>query len=267
MCRDKQIRRRGLAYQDFYKKNVVSSILTAQFAHVTADLRACIVRATIDCLDTASKEIILHNCMVVPFYQIMAHHGFFHVHAAAVAIDDSCVLLTGPSSSGKSTLSVTLARKGFSLIADDDCFLKLGRIGWCVFPFQTKMGVKRQLLARHPDLRKRLVKNFQYGGRLRASFKSRSPSIDKNVCKAIIFPKYRTVGRLEIRRMSRASGVDQLIRGTVCSYPEHDSRNTVWAFYQASQTVSFYELLYNDKHLSKIPTLIEDVLKRSASQP
>ena len=45
-------------------------------------------------------------------------------HASSVAIDGRAVLITGPSGSGKSDLTLRLLDRGFSLVSDDQTLVK-----------------------------------------------------------------------------------------------------------------------------------------------
>ncbi len=46
------------------------------------------------------------------------------IHASCVAIDGRAVLITGPSGSGKSDLTLRLLDRGFSLVSDDQTIIK-----------------------------------------------------------------------------------------------------------------------------------------------
>ncbi len=46
------------------------------------------------------------------------------IHASSVAIDGRAVLITGPSGSGKSDLTLRLLDRGFSLVSDDQTLVK-----------------------------------------------------------------------------------------------------------------------------------------------
>ena len=46
------------------------------------------------------------------------------IHASTVAIDGRAVLITGPSGSGKSDLSLRLLDRGFTLVSDDQTIVK-----------------------------------------------------------------------------------------------------------------------------------------------
>ncbi len=49
------------------------------------------------------------------------------IHASSVAIDGRAVLITGPSGSGKSDLTLRLLDRGFSLVSDDQTLVKMLR--------------------------------------------------------------------------------------------------------------------------------------------
>ena len=46
------------------------------------------------------------------------------IHASSVAIDGRAVLITGPSGSGKSDLTLRLLDRGFALVSDDQTLIK-----------------------------------------------------------------------------------------------------------------------------------------------
>ena len=46
------------------------------------------------------------------------------VHASSVAVDGRAVLITGPSGSGKSDLTLRLLDRGFTLVSDDQTIIK-----------------------------------------------------------------------------------------------------------------------------------------------
>ena len=68
-------------------------------------------RNTSDLLYDFEKELTLR-------LQILRADLFF-VHAAALSIDDRCVLISGASGSGKSTLAWSLCHKGFNYLSDE----------------------------------------------------------------------------------------------------------------------------------------------------
>lgn len=84
--------------------------------------------------------------------EILRHEHIHLVHAAAVEVDGSAVLITGSSGSGKSTLAVAWAASGTArFMADDRCFLwRDGKLVLCqgvAMPFGL-YRVSEQILSR-----------------------------------------------------------------------------------------------------------------------
>lgn len=63
------------------------------------------------------------------------------VHAASLAAERGAFLLAGSSGTGKTTLCLMLARRGFRVLSDD--FTPLERSTGCVVPFPKALGVRR----------------------------------------------------------------------------------------------------------------------------
>ncbi len=47
--------------------------------------------------------------------------GLLPLHASAIAVDGRCIVFTGPSRAGKSTLAAFLAGRGYAILSDDIC--------------------------------------------------------------------------------------------------------------------------------------------------
>jgi serine kinase of HPr protein (carbohydrate metabolism regulator) len=62
------------------------------------------------------------------------------IHASSVALDGRAVLITGPSGSGKSDLSLRLLDRGFSLVSDDQTIVKRTGDGLLASPPPTIAG-------------------------------------------------------------------------------------------------------------------------------
>jgi len=60
---------------------------------------------------------------------LLHQRSFLPLHASAVEINGKCVLFTGPSGRGKSTLAAGFARRGTSLFADDICAVSIDKKG------------------------------------------------------------------------------------------------------------------------------------------
>ena len=62
--------------------------------------------------------------ITIALIELLRHHGLYYLHASAVKKGNDSILLCGMGMSGKTTLSLGLVFKGYSLCSDDAVFLK-----------------------------------------------------------------------------------------------------------------------------------------------
>ncbi len=71
-----------------------------------------------------SKPYIFSDLVMAPLMEMLKERGFYGLHAAAVMKDDKCYLFPGDAQSGKTTVALSLVRKGFQYLADDKLLLR-----------------------------------------------------------------------------------------------------------------------------------------------
>lgn len=77
-----------------------------------------------------ASALLLHAMMIV-VNKILARRGLYHLHAAAVLFNGSTLLFVGGKGSGKSTISLALARAGGTIFSEDHVMLRYdGREFW-----------------------------------------------------------------------------------------------------------------------------------------
>jgi len=59
---------------------------------------------------------------------ILHQRGFLPIHGNGIVINGECIIFAGHSGSGKSTLAAAFAQKGFQLMSDDVCAIKIPAI-------------------------------------------------------------------------------------------------------------------------------------------
>ena len=62
--------------------------------------------------------------ITIALIELLRHHGLYYLHASAVKKGSDSILLCGTGMSGKTTLSLGLVFKGYTLCSDDAVFLK-----------------------------------------------------------------------------------------------------------------------------------------------
>ncbi|MDD5216611.1 MAG: hypothetical protein PHN49_01395 [Candidatus Omnitrophica bacterium] len=250
-------------YQSLNKNNRIFSFMDTRTVRVTTDLRTNTATARLLEFDESLKERILDFALMRPLYHILGHHGFFHMHASWVSKNNSSILISGPTNSGKSTLAFVLAQHGFQIHCDDDCFVKASNRQIHLMPLPTKMGLKETVLNRHPKLVRNTVKNYLYGDKKRISLKNipnhRVRDLGEPTRIDILFPKYKIRGNAALKPISKTKGLKKLIGECLCAYPENDSRKMLWTFYSLAQKTRFFELIYNDQHFDQIPAIMDQL--------
>jgi hypothetical protein len=81
------------------------------------------------------------------FATALQMRGRFVLHAAAVAVGDTCVILAGHKRAGKSTLLAYFLTLGYQLIADDVVSMDIGENGsLCIYPSFPSLKVDPKVL-------------------------------------------------------------------------------------------------------------------------
>jgi hypothetical protein len=117
------------------------------------DIAQARVRICIDHPEDANLWIATHPIFVTPLFEILKRRGYFNLHAAAVCVDGKALLLTGHSTSGKSTLAIALCRAGFSFMSDDYVFLTRTPDGITALGFPEEIDMAEGTAAIFPELR------------------------------------------------------------------------------------------------------------------
>ncbi|MDD5195859.1 MAG: hypothetical protein PHQ96_09345 [Candidatus Omnitrophica bacterium] len=81
-------------------------------------------------------------------------------HASCVASDKNYLIFPGSSNSGKSTISVCLSERGFSLLADDDSVLKYGAIKALPYPTIGNFRARARFLNNSIAVKKSIISHI-----------------------------------------------------------------------------------------------------------
>lgn len=254
---------RNFLYQNlFTENNNLLSFFNNKIAGVTIDPKRRVVKGIILGYKDSLKEYILEVIFNQPLRFILAHYGLFFIHTSVVYKDRDCIFISGPQDSGKSTIALTLAKKGFNLLTDDKCFIKLAKNKIKIISFPTKMGLKDGILKSYSELNKYALKNYYYGKKRRLSLNSISPNFgntEEHKCKIIIFPKYKVNRNTYIKRVSKKEALDRLIKENLVFCPKKEFEKMFWALYNLASKTSAFELIYNDARLNEVPKIVNKI--------
>jgi len=238
-------------------------IFAENIAAVQTDPAKGIVKGTVFHYQESCKEQILDFIFSQPLRAVLAHHNLFFLHASAVCRGASCILISGPQYSGKSTLALALTEKGFGFLTDDDCFVKLAGKKAKVFPFATKMGVTKNTLKKHPGLNKHLLRRYRYGKKRRVSLQHVFTPQNREgyMCRMVLFPVYRQKGGAGLNILPKEEALSRLIEDASTEKEEHRRRllsktPLFWTFHRLLDGATAFELSYNDRVLDKALGLI-----------
>lgn len=247
------------------KKKILLASVGNESVSVTIDSKAAQVKGVVVNYKALAKEPILDYVFIHPLRFILTHHGLFSIHASMVSKDSDCILISGNQNCGKSTLAFTLLQNGFSLLADDDCFLKLKGNEIQVFPFPTKMGLQDNILKKYPQFNKYVLKDYRYGEKRRLSLNSIAQYNNTKgyKCKMIIFPAYKANSKVYIKQISKDEALDRLAKENIYVYSPKELKKLscehFGILYNLTRKVNFFELVYNDDKLNDVPEIIKEI--------
>jgi hypothetical protein len=92
----------------------------------------------VDPLPTADKRDIRLFLLGSAFGMLLHQRGILPIHASVIEVDNHCILFTGDSGAGKSTIAAFLHKKGYRVLTDDVCAVTFDSDGqpvaWPGFP-------------------------------------------------------------------------------------------------------------------------------------
>lgn len=247
------------------KKKILLASVGNESISVSIDPKAAQVKGLVVNYNGLSKEPTLGYVFIHPLRFILTHHGLFSIHASMVSKGSDCIFISGNQNCGKSTLAFTLLQNGFTLLADDACFIKLKGNEIQAFPLPTKMGLQDNILKKYPQFSKYVLKNYRYGEKRRLSLNSISQ--DNNTkgykCKMVVFPIYKANSKVYIKRISKDEALDRLAKENIYVYSPKELKKLscehFWTLYNLTRKANLFELAYNDDRLNDIPKIIKEI--------
>lgn len=201
-----------------------------------------------------------HAVFMLPLIELLRPHGLYNTHAAGLAVNGKGLLFPAECGSGKTTLTLTLARGGFEFLSDDLIFLKQDgqQVSMHAFPDDVDLteDTRRIFPELEPHLRpeipgcpKRQVSPAQaYGARIAAEC---APA-------AVICPRVAHTDHTRLERLSSLEAFPEFAQNVTLARPKAAQKhlNIIGALLRQ---VPCYRM-HTGRDLDVLPDLLRELL-------
>ena len=167
-------------------------------------------------------------------------------HGSSLCKENNCLMLTGDSGSGKSSLSAILMSDNFTLIADD--FSPMDDKG-IHYNFPSAISIKegfyyeaKKLYKSFSELNEYYINDIKGNVKYLPDYSGKS--ILKSNCKTILNVKFGSGLKNEIKLINKGKALEKILPDTWISREIKDAK----AFINWVKSSSFYDLSYNDNN-------------------
>ncbi|MCF6212545.1 MAG: hypothetical protein L3J45_00815 [Flavobacteriaceae bacterium] len=183
-------------------------------------------------------------------YNLLEEKWLGVFHASAISDGKKCVLFTGDSGNGKSTLAALLLTRGYTLFADD--FVPVAATTGQVYYFPAAISIKEKavkaLLPLYPNLEEAPLYDFKNLNKKVRYLSTPQPlkNYKKQLpCKALVFVKYKEKGAHSFQKIAKEKAFEQLIPDTWLSPKTENAQQ----FLNWFALMPCYQLTYSDNEL------------------
>ena len=176
-------------------------------------------------------------------------------HGSTLSKNNNCLMLTGDSGNGKSSISTILMANNFSLIADDFSPMSFDRLH---YNFPSAISVKEGFY----NIAKTLFKSFDelneyFINDIKGNVKYLPPNknelVLKSKCNKVLNVKFGSDLKNEITKVNKGKAMEKILPDTWVS----NDINHAKSFIDWIKSSSFYDLTYNDNY--KMLKMIKDI--------
>jgi len=215
--------------------------------------------------DFVDRNLFFDLIFFQPLRFLLRFHKIYVLHAACLVKGHSAILLPGVPGSGKSIVSLSLVRKGYKYLTDDDTFLRQkGGIVEC-FAFYCSPKIKDGLIRFFPEMKKKYLQPIRQDKKQRVDLKRLYPNSlqEKAVPKVIIFPCFSTHLKTGIYPVDKRYVLRRLIEDKFRVFQgkyEEVSKLHFQALSNLVNKTKTYKLIYKDQDIDIIPELVDKLL-------
>lgn len=190
--------------------------------------------------------------------------GRLVLHANAVDMDNSAVVISGVSGIGKSTLSFAFHKKGYKLLCDDVLSMDIGKKFQTVYPSFPRIKLWPDVIENFGEDSGMIPKIHDKTSKRFYNVSGNFSDIEKQI-RAIYFIK--VTGNIKIKEMNPQKALMELIKSSYC-YKLLDNHEIAENLSQCSAIVNkvpvkMLEVEKSYKSLNKLVEIVEnDILKK-----
>ncbi len=232
---------------------------------VVSSLHSRTIRAAVLPEWARAADPAYHYCFTQPVGPWLKRRGLFFLHAGCVARGPEGILFVGPSSAGKSVLSLCAVRAGFKLLSDEQPLLRLqaGRVEALPFPRRIRLDPPAARL--FPELRE--LRQSRKAARLVFPIERFWPGSIGSPCRPriLLFPEFQNHGRLRLSPLSPTRALSRLLQDDHFIWYKGGpwtkvSHGHFALFGRLVRQAKAFHLKYSNRHLRAIPALLHRLL-------
>ena len=207
-----------------------------------------------------------HLCLTQPLDPWLKQKGLFFLHAGCVAEKGQGILIIGHSQAGKSTLTLSAIRGGFKFLSDEQPLLsfKNGRLRVHAFPRRVRLD--RSVAEIFSELRPVLDSSASERLVFHAQEIWEGCLVSSCLPKLLIFPQFKTRGRLRLRQMHPSLAFAKLFEDDHFVWYKNGrwnqlSHRHLALFERLTKKTTAFRLEYGTNDILQIPSVFRRLLR------
>lgn len=230
----------------------------------TIDFKKNIINTYFSQEEYFDKNLLFDLVFFQSFKLLLRYYKFYTIHAACLAKGNEAILLPGEAGCGKTVITLSLIRKGYKYLSDDDVILRQNHRRIECLSLPTNPKIKVGSIKLFPEIKKSLLKDEPCFSKKTIDIQRLYPECfqDKANVKLIIFPRYSSASKIKLKPMPKQEAFSRLAKTDFRGIYGDRKKTHRYEFNLLSsllkQTKAF-ELFYQDKYIKAIPEIISSL--------